>query len=118
VVHAGRRHVIDLSRRFRASNHVAYAFTYIVSDRDQTACFDAGMNDGGKIFVNGKEVYRRFSPLGQACKPGIDPFEAPLKKGLNPVLLKVEDGGGKHWEFVFEVYGEDGEALSTRTSSD
>ncbi len=113
TLRADTRRYINLRRAWDESHRVAYAFTHIYSDRDQTACFDAGMNDGGKVYVNGELVYSRFSPLGQQCRPGIDLFEAPLKKGYNPIVLKVEDGGGTRWEFVLEVYGEDGDPLRT-----
>lgn len=107
------RRFINLRRAWDESHRVAYAFTYIYSEREQTAYFDAGMNDGGKVYVNGEMVYSRFTPIGQQCKPGMDLFEASLKKGYNPILVKIEDGGGSRWEFVMEVYGVDGDPLRT-----
>ncbi len=111
VLHAGDNHMVDLHDLSPAPDRVAYAFTYLYSERDQKAHLEFGMNDGGKLFVNGAEVYRRFSPVGQACKPGFDYCEVALRKGYNPVLLMVEDGGGKRWRFIFEAYGEDGKGI-------
>ena len=34
--------------------------------------------------------------------------DVPLKKGLNPVLIKVEDAGGSRWGVMLEVYDEKG----------
>ena len=107
---ADERHFLNLLGLYKQGAGVAYAFTWLNADSDQMAYFDLSLNDGGKVFVNGQEAYRRFSPLGMQCRPGTDLFEAPLKAGPNAVLVKIEDGGGR-WEFVFEAYGEDGEAL-------
>jgi hypothetical protein len=37
----------------------------------------------------------------------------PLRQGQNPVLLKVEDAGGRLWEFVFEAFDEKGNPMKT-----
>lgn len=113
---ANDRHVLDLHKVYTARNCVAYAFTYLVSETDQEAYIDAGLNDGGKILVNGEQVYARFTHSGMQCRPGIDVCRARLKAGLNPVLLKIEDGGGSKWEFCFEAYGEDGAPVAARLS--
>ena len=107
--------VIDLDEAFSAHHMVAYAYTRIRSDAPQVGWFEFALNDGGKVFVNGAEVYRRFSPLGMAAKPGVDCFRAPLQAGWNDVLIKIEDGGGSKWEFIAEAYGENGEALTLLT---
>ncbi len=102
---------LDMFELFSEGRQVAYAFTRIYSPREQNAYFDVGMNDGGKIFVNGRLAYERFTPHGMQCIPGADVFRARLDAGWNPVLVKLEDGGGGRWEFVFEAYGEDGMPL-------
>lgn len=117
VLHADDRHCLDLHALYKKSRRVAYAFTHVYSERAQTAYFDAGFNDGGKVFVDGVEVYRRFTPEGVQCVPGKDPFEARLHPGWNQVLVKVEDGGGARWEFIFEAYGENGEPLRAVTNA-
>lgn len=82
---------------------IAYAFTYIYSKEEQNALFELGMNDGGKVFLNGNEVYSRFLKDGMTCEPGTDVFTSKLKKGYNTLLLKIENSGGK-WEFMLEIY--------------
>lgn len=115
VLRADDRHCLDFHALYEEDRRVAYAFAYVYSDRTQTAGFDAGFNDGGKVFVNGMEAYRRFTPQGAQCVPGLDLFEAELEPGWNRVLVKVEDGGGARWEFTFEAYGEDGAPLRSAT---
>jgi hypothetical protein len=105
--------VVDLHQAWKPTNKVAYAFVYLHSDREQIARFEFCMNDGGKAWLNGQQVYERFAPAGANCMPGMDQFQAQLKPGKNPLLLKIEDGGGTRWRFEFEAYGEDGEALKT-----
>lgn len=106
---------VDFMDLYGKNFTVAYAFTYVYSSSEQEAYFDAGMNDGGKIFVNGALAYERFTPHGVQCAPGTDVFRARLRPGWNPVLAKIEDGGGRRWEFMLEIYGEDGSALTART---
>lgn len=111
TLHADNRHILNLNSLCPQNCRVAYAFTFLYSGCEQIAHFELGLNDGGKVFINGTEAYRRFSPLGMQCKPGTDLFDAPLRKGWNPLLLKIENSKGK-WEFIFEAYAENGENLT------
>jgi len=88
-----------------------YAYTWIQSDRAQEATFEVGINDSGKVWVNGQEIMARFNPNGRQCRPGDLFATASLNAGWNFVLVKVVDQGGRAWEFVLEAYGEDGESL-------
>ncbi len=102
---------IDLKRLFPDGHGVAYAFCYLQSDRDQTARIELGANDCSKVWVNGALVHRLWDAQGGDSTPGAYTFDAPLKKGMNSVLVKVEDAGGRRWEFVFEAYGKNGNPL-------
>lgn len=115
LLEADHRGFVDMFKLYRSGRQVAYAFTHIHSNSRQEAWFDMGMNDGGKVYINGERVYERFTPAGMQCIPGSDLFRAVLQPGWNPVLVKLEDGGGRRWEFVFEVYGEDGKPLKAAT---
>ena len=108
------RGLVNMFELYRRGYHVAYAFAWVYSSASQRAWFDMGMNDGGKVFVNGAQVYERFTSRGMQCIPGADMFRAELAPGWNPVLVKLEDGGGRRWEFTFEAYGEDGAPLQSR----
>lgn len=71
---------------------VAYAVTYIYASEPRKVLFFLGTDDGGKVFLNGKEVYR-FSGLRMA-EPDQAEVELNLKSGWNSLLLKVENNLG------------------------
>ena len=102
---------VDLKRPYPKGHPVAYAFAYLNSERDQNAHFEFGSNDSARVWVNGGQVHSVWVPEGRGARAGEDRFDAPLKKGLNRLLVKVEDGGGRSWGFVLEVYGDDGAPL-------
>lgn len=118
-VQADQRGRIDLSEACGDTHGgVAYASVWVKSVRAQQGQFELGFNDSARVYVNGDLRYERYSPDGQECKPGFAFFEAPLKEGWNPVLVKVEDAGGKRWEFMLEAYDDDGEGLLSAVSVD
>lgn len=84
---------------------IAYAFCYLQSDRDQTAYFHFGSDDGAKVWVNGQLVHRLWT-LQRGCDVWDDAFEAPLRKGLNAVLVKIDDRGGG-WGFSMLAFDEE-----------
>jgi enterochelin esterase-like enzyme len=88
----------------------AYAFCFIESDQDQQVVCYFGSNDDAKVWVNGNLVHQ--IPIARSCVPGQDKFTFQLKKGLNPVLLKICNRWGD-WAFVMEVYTD--ELLSSMT---
>ena len=94
---------VKLHEIFGLEPGIVYAFTYIYSKEKQNALFELGMNDGGKVFLNGKEVYSRFTKEGMTCESGTDSFTSDLMNGYNTLLLKIENLGGK-WEFILEIY--------------
>ncbi len=71
---------------------VAYAITYIYAKTPQKVVLYVGTDDGGKVFLNDKEVYR-FSGLRIAV-PDQAEVELDLKQGWNKLLLKVENNMG------------------------
>jgi len=90
---------------------VAYAFAYLVSDRDQEVSIEFGSNDCAKVWIQGQLVHEYWSVEGADSRPGAYRFRARVQKGLNPVLVKVEDAGGRLWEFNFEAYDDAGYPL-------
>ncbi len=81
---------------------VAYAFAYIDSPVDQTAFFHFGSDDAAKVWVNGKLAHRLWT-LQRGANAWDDNFAVELRKGLNPVLVKIDDRGGG-WGFLMEIY--------------
>ena len=84
-----------------ADYKAAYAFCYIQSDEDQQVMGYFGSNDDGKVWVNGELIHQ--ISVARSCVPGQDKFTFRLKKGLNPVLVKICERWGD-WTFVMEVY--------------
>jgi putative heme-binding domain-containing protein len=83
-----------------ANNSVSYAHAEIESPADQDAEVLLGTDDGGKLFVNGKEVFAVRET--RAAAPGQNTVSVKLKKGANTVLLKVANGNNPHG-FYFTV---------------
>jgi hypothetical protein len=71
---------------------VVYALTHIFSPKDQTLPLLLGTDDGAKVFLNDKEIYRlatvRISVVDH------DRVMLDLKKGWNKLLLKIENNYG------------------------
>jgi hypothetical protein len=71
---------------------VAYALTYVYSPEDQRVQFFIGSDDGSKVFLNDKEIYRFLDVRISA--PDQDKVILNLKKGWNKLLLKIENNFG------------------------
>ncbi len=72
---------------------ITYALTYVYSPVDQSATLLFGSDDAAKVFLNDQEVYRFFD-LFRIAVPDQDKVKLNLKKGWNPLLLKVENNFG------------------------
>ncbi|HNR37373.1 MAG TPA: hypothetical protein PKO36_19515, partial [Candidatus Hydrogenedentes bacterium] len=114
TLESNERGTVDFKSLFPKGKQVAYAFCLVFSKHEQKARFEMGANDCPKVWVNGKLAFSHWSAEGDYGMPGAFSFDADLKKGLNPILVKVEDAGGKRWEFTLEVYGEDGKPMRQR----
>jgi hypothetical protein len=72
---------------------VCYAVTYVYSpDTCKTTLF-LGTDDGGKVFFNGREVYRYLGE--QIAEPDQAEIALNLNPGWNKLLLKVENNLGQ-----------------------
>ena len=71
---------------------VCYAATSIFSPTDQTVVFYLGSDDGSKVFLNGKEIFRFLDV--RIAEPDQDKIILDLKKGWNNLLLKIENNFG------------------------
>ena len=74
----------------------AYAYTELISDKDQTLFLSFGTNDGGALFVNGRLIWDH--PTQRGLRIDGDRVPIALRKGKNQVLFKIEQLGNK-WEF-------------------
>ncbi len=77
---------------------VSYLYREVESPADQDATVLLGTDDGGKLWLNGKLVFR--TDATRAAAPEQDAVKVRLKKGKNALLLKVDNGDGPHGAYV------------------
>jgi TolA-binding protein len=100
---------VDLARHFgplRAT--AAYLYAEVTSETDQEVVLKIGSCDGVVAWVNGKEVHSKLS--GRNWKPEEDVVKAPLKAGVNGIVLKVLQINGP-WGASMTVLRADGTPL-------
>lgn len=73
---------------------VSYLVREVESPADQEAVILLGTDDGARLWVNDKQVYENRSH--RAAVPEQDSVKVALKKGVNKVLLKINNGDGDH----------------------
>ncbi len=83
-----------------AADSVSYLYREIESPIAQEATIRIGTDDGAKLWVNGKEVY--VSRATRAAAPDQDRVEVSLAKGVNRILLKINNGNNPHG-FYFTI---------------
>ncbi|MGB2705700.1 MAG: ATP-binding protein [Candidatus Omnitrophota bacterium] len=92
---------VDLNMLFSPNDFaVAYALTYINSQREREVQLGFGAEDGVKVWLNDKEIFS-YSVSTPALVDD-DMITAKLKKGWNKVLLKISDTWGS-WGFYFRA---------------
>ena len=97
ISHTSPDSVIDLRKSLSRNPTVfAYAYTEVTSARAEMKFLALGTNDGGSLWVNGIKVWDY--PYERGLKPDNDLIPVALKKGVNKLLLKVEQRGNR-WEF-------------------
>ena len=100
-----RPYVLDLLKPLGGLNCVAYARTWLHSDRDRDVLFEFGSDDGIKIWLNDKQVYALN--VARPLQPGSDKVKVSLHAGWNPLLLKITQNN-QGWEFCLRVRNPDG----------
>ncbi len=115
--------VIDLDQIVSKADPVfAYAYSEVSSISDKLWFVALGSNDGGSLWVNGLKVWDY--PQARGLSVDNDKIPVFLKKGVNTLLLKVEERGNK-WGFCLRFLPfstkkltESGDLFSIRTNSD
>lgn len=97
---AGRPGMVDLEAAFGGGNRVAYARTWVFSEKAQKARIQFGTDDGHKLWVNGKLITQ--ANRGGAAVADEFKADVELRAGWNAVLLKVTQDSGP-WEFCLRV---------------
>ncbi len=70
---------------------IAYAYAEVTSPDDRKVEFTLGSNDGAKMWINNKVVYKLH--VGRHAFADEEMLEVNLKKGINKILIKVENLG-------------------------
>jgi hypothetical protein len=82
---------------------LCYAAAYLISPEEKTVNIGIGSDDSFCMWVNGKEVGRVSAwPTGRGMSAFSERYEVPLRKGLNVIHLKVDQGFGGY-EFCLEI---------------
>jgi hypothetical protein len=93
--------MVNLADAIKPNNDVqAYAVTFVTSPKGQKAICSVGTDDGGKGWLNGKQVYSDDGSHG--ATPGQTKIPVELKAGRNEVWLKVTQGSAG-WGFFFDL---------------
>ena len=80
---------------------IAYAFTEIPADKEKYVVATIGSGNNIQVRLNGEVVYEsRLSRKPEADK---DTLVLRLKKGMNPLLVKVE-GGQSYWKLQWKTH--------------
>jgi len=72
-------------------NVLGYAYAEVESAKSQAVLCALGTNDGGRMWVNGRQVWDYPGPRG--LRPDEELVPVLLEKGRNRILLKIEERG-------------------------
>jgi len=108
VGRASKLPMLDLTGFLGGDQRVAYARTYIHSERTRPARLEMGVDDGVKAWVNGKVVHTNNS--AGAAVPGEEKVKVSLKAGWNVLMLKIVQHTGP-WEFCARLRAADGGSI-------
>jgi HEAT repeat protein len=100
-----RPFVMDLLKLLGGEQCVAYARTWVRSDREVPALLELGSDDGVKVWLNDRQVYALNA--ARPLQPGSDKVKVTLHSGWNNLLLKVTQNN-LAWEFCVRFRNQDG----------
>ncbi len=104
--------IINLDKAVSKKSFVAaYAYKEIYSEKEETFTFSLGTNDGGRLWVNGLEVWD--FPGARGLKPDDNLIPILLNEGRNEILLKIEERGNS-WGFCARILPFDIDAFTSR----
>ena len=95
-VTGGEDGTVDLRALLDYSFRLAYARSYLESDRQQAATFRIRSDDAVEVWLNGEKIHSHN--VFRSIDMGPDVVEATLRKGTNTLLIKVANGISK-WAF-------------------
>ena len=113
TIFADQDSLVDLDKSVSGKENVlAYAYCEIDMDNDKVCLLSLGTNDGGRLWLNGQVIWDNPEPRGLV--PDDDMIPVRLHKGVNTILLKVEERGGS-WGFCMRFKPFDSTSLARQT---
>ena len=100
--------ILDMTRSLGGEQCIGYVRTWVHSQSARKVRLEMGVDDGIKVWLNGKVVYGNNS--SGAAVAGEEKAEVELKEGWNALLLKVVQHTGP-WEFCARFRTLDGKEL-------
>lgn len=103
--HTAETGIVDLSGLLKGrqtDDVVAYAFAIIEAQEDSSCLLTVGSDDGVRVWLNGKVVDNVIA--GRYMVADTDTIPVSLRKGVNRLLIKVEQGAGD-WGCIVRVSG-------------
>ena len=100
--------LLDLLKLWAGEQRVAYARTWVRSEKPMDAVLETGSDDGIKVWLNGEQVQSKN--VARAAVPASDKARIDLRAGWNEVLVKVTQNV-LGWEFCVRIVGTDGGRL-------
>jgi len=96
--------IVDLGVLYNNIEYtLAYSFAYLYSNKDQKVHALLGSDDAVKVWVNEELVHENY--VFRGIVPEDDRFSLELKKGYNPILVKVLNGV-RGWGFTLTLLDE------------
>jgi putative membrane-bound dehydrogenase-like protein len=89
----------------KAANSASYLYAEFDSPTFQQVDVLLGPDDGAKLWLNGKEVFK--SEATRAAAPGAEKVTLSFTKGVNRLLLKVANGNNPHGTYITLVSTEE-----------
>lgn len=83
-----------------------YAYTELYFEEATTMLVAIGTDDSGRVWINGKDVWRDTGTSWYHIDEHIAPFD--FRQGWNRILLRLENGGGGAAGFSFLIIPQDG----------
>lgn len=78
-----------------------YAYTELYFDQPATMLVAIGTDDSGRVWINGKDVWRDYGTSWYNIDEHIAPFR--FRQGWNKILVRLENGGGGAAGFSFLI---------------
>jgi len=101
---------INFKHIYERSNWaVAYGLLYTLSPENREVQFRIGTDDGSKVWLNDKEIWK-LNKSGPAILDDVI-IRVNLKKGVNKILIKVCNTGAGDWGFFFRITDGEGNGV-------